>query len=51
MSVGQVILAIAVALFFLAGVGVQAIPNIVLWGHFCVALDILTSGIPCWRPS
>lgn len=51
MSVGQIFLVVAAILFFLAGVGVQAIPQIVIWGHFCVALGILTNGIPCWRPS
>jgi hypothetical protein len=49
MSVGQLFIILAAVLFFLAGVGVSAIPNGVTWGFFCLALGMLTSGIPIWR--
>jgi hypothetical protein len=51
MSVGQLFMILATVLFFLAGVGVQALPNILIWGWFCLSLGIVTSGIPLWRAS
>jgi hypothetical protein len=49
MSVGQVFIIIAAALFFLTAINVQAIPNGAMWGWFFFAVGWLTSGIPLWR--
>lgn len=49
MSLGQVFVILAAALFFLSGIGVQAIPNMIVWGWFCLALGLLTGGFPLWR--
>ena len=49
MSIGQLFVVVACILFFLAGINVQAIPNLVIWGWFCMTLGVLTSGFPLWR--
>ena len=46
MSLGTVFLILAALLFFLAGVGAILIPNPVTWALFCLALGLLTSGVP-----
>ena len=54
MSVGGLFLICSFLLFFLEGIGVQAIPKIDTWAHASLVLGILLAGVPCgpfWRTS
>jgi hypothetical protein len=42
MTIGQLF-------FILSGVGVNAIPNVITWGFFCLAFGHVTGGYPLWR--
>jgi hypothetical protein len=41
MTIGMIFYLLAAIVVFLAGIGVTAIPNPVLWGLFCIALGLL----------
>jgi hypothetical protein len=41
MTLGRIFYAIAAVIFFLAGIGVTAIPNPMIWGLLCVTLGLL----------
>lgn len=41
MTMGMIFYVIAAAIFFLAGIGVTAIPNPMIWGLFSVTLGLL----------
>jgi hypothetical protein len=41
MTIGKIFYIIAAIVLFLGGIGSTAIPNPVIWGLFCVALDLL----------
>jgi hypothetical protein len=41
MTMGMIFYVIAAVILFLAGIGVTAIPNPVIWGLFCVTLGLL----------
>ena len=51
MMIGWVFLLLSFALFFLAGIGVKAIPAIETWAHASLVLGILLGGYPLgfWR--
>ena len=51
MSVGSILLAIAVVLWFLEGLGVKTIPGAHAFAHMCLALGLLLGGyaLPWWR--
>lgn len=44
MSIGSIVLVIAAALFFLAGIGANLIPNETTWGLFFLTLGLLLGG-------
>jgi hypothetical protein len=41
MTVGMIFYLVAAIILFLAGIGVTAIPNPIIWGLFCIALGLL----------
>jgi hypothetical protein len=41
MKIGMILYLLAAVVLFLAGIGVTAIPNPVIWGLFCIALGLL----------
>jgi hypothetical protein len=41
MTIGMILYLLAAVVLFLAGIGVTAIPNPVIWGLFCIALGLL----------
>jgi hypothetical protein len=45
MNIGMIFYLLGAIILFLAGIGVTAIPNPVLWGIFCIALGLLLGGV------
>jgi hypothetical protein len=45
MNLGMIFYLLGAIILFLAGIGVTAIPNPVLWGIFCIALGLLLGGV------
>ena len=41
MTIGMIFYMIAAVVLFLAGIGVTAIPNPVIWGLFCMVIGLL----------
>lgn len=41
MTIGTIFYIIAAVILFVAGIGVTAIPNPMIWGLFCIAIGLL----------
>jgi hypothetical protein len=41
MTIGMIFYIIAAVILFVAGIGVTAIPNPMIWGLFCIAIGLL----------
>jgi len=52
MSIGALFMVLSFVLFFLLGIGVQAIPRIDVWAHAALVLGLLLGGypMPWWGP-